>query len=55
MRPAQAAHLSVVVLPFANLSGGPSQDYFVDGVIDNLTTELSRIRDSFARTTAFTL
>jgi TolB-like protein len=44
---AQAAHLSIVVLPFANLSGDPSQDYFADGVTENLTTELSRIRDCF--------
>ena len=55
-KPTQAAHLSIVVLPFANLSGDPSQDYFADGVTENLTTELSRIRDSFviARNTAFT-
>jgi adenylate cyclase len=55
-KPAQSAHLSIVVLPFANLSGDPSQDYFADGVTENLTTELSRIRDSFviARNTAFT-
>jgi TolB-like protein len=55
-KPAQAAHLSIVVLPFANLSGDPSQDYFADGITENLTTELSRIRDSFviARNTAFT-
>jgi adenylate cyclase len=54
--PAQAAHLSIVVLPFANLSGDPAQDYFADGVTDNLTTDLSRIRNSFviARNTAFT-
>jgi adenylate cyclase len=54
--PAGAAHLSVVVLPFANLSGDPSQDYFVDGITDNLTTDLARIRGSFviARNTAFT-
>ncbi|HXE24570.1 MAG TPA: FlgO family outer membrane protein [Roseiarcus sp.] len=53
---AQAAHLSVVVLPFANLSGDPSQDYLADGVTENLTTELSRINGSFviARNTAFT-
>jgi TolB-like protein len=53
---AQAAHLSVVVLPFANLSGDPAQDYFADGITENLTTELSRIKDSFviARNTAFT-
>jgi class 3 adenylate cyclase len=56
-KPAQAAHLSVVVLPFTNLSGDPSHDYFADGVTENLTTELSRIKDSFviARNTAFTL
>jgi adenylate cyclase len=55
-RAAQAAHLSLVVLPFANLSGDPSQDYFADGVTENLTTDLARIRDSFviARNTAFT-
>lgn len=32
IKPAQAAHLSVVVLPFTNLSGDPSQDYFAGGV-----------------------
>jgi TolB-like protein len=55
-KPAQAAHLSLVVLPFTNLSGDPSQDYFADGITENLTTDLSRIRDSFviARNTAFT-
>ena len=54
--PAEAAHLSIVVLPFTNLSGDPSQDYFADGITENLTTDLSRIRDSFviARNTAFT-
>ena len=40
--PAEPAHLSIVVLPFTNLSGDASQDYFADGVTDNLTTELSR-------------
>ena len=55
-KPAQAAHLSIVVLPFANLSGDPTQDYFADGVTENLTTDLSRIKGSFviARNTAFT-
>ena len=54
--PAEAAHLSLVVLPFANLSGDPAQDYFADGITENLTTDLARIRDSFviARNTAFT-
>jgi adenylate cyclase len=53
---AEAGHLSIVVLPFANLSGDPAQDYFADGVTENLTTELSRIKGSFviARNTAFT-
>jgi len=54
--PAEAARLSIVVLPFANLSGDPSQDYFADGITEDLTTDLSRIRNSFviARNTAFT-
>jgi TolB-like protein len=54
--PAGPAHLSIVVLPFANLSGDAAQDYFADGITENLTTELSRIHDSFviARNTAFT-
>jgi TolB-like protein/class 3 adenylate cyclase/Flp pilus assembly protein TadD len=48
--------LSIVVLPFANLGGDPEQDHFVDGVTENLTTDLSRIRGSFVigRNTAFT-
>jgi TolB-like protein/class 3 adenylate cyclase len=47
--------LSLVVLPFANLSGDPEQDYFVDGVTESLTTDLSRITGSFVigRHTAF--
>jgi TolB-like protein/Tfp pilus assembly protein PilF len=49
-------HLSIVVLPFANLSGDANQDYFADGITENLTTSLSRLRGSFvmARNTAFT-
>jgi TolB-like protein len=35
------------VLPFANLSGDPEQEYFVDAVTENLTTDLSRITGSF--------
>ncbi|MCA6097631.1 adenylate/guanylate cyclase domain-containing protein [Bradyrhizobium australafricanum] len=48
--------LSIIVLPFANLSGDPEQDYFADGVTENLTTDLSRIGGSFVigRHTAFT-
>jgi len=39
--------LSIVVLPFANIGGDPEQDYFVDGVTESLTTDLSRISGSF--------
>jgi hypothetical protein len=48
-------HLSIVVLPFVNLSGDPEQDYFVDGVTESLTTDLSRISGSFVidRNSAF--
>jgi TolB-like protein len=54
--PGEAAHLSIVVLPFENLSGDPSQDYFADGITENLTTDLSRMRNSFviAHETALT-
>jgi TolB-like protein/class 3 adenylate cyclase len=54
--PADAKHLSIVVLPFTNLSGDPTQDYFADGVTESLTTDLSRLSGSFviARNTAFT-
>jgi len=54
--PSQTTHLSIVVLPFTNLSNDPSQDYFADGITENLTTDLSRIHNSFviARNTAFT-
>ncbi len=51
-----APRLSIVVLPFTNLSGDPGQDYFADAVTESLTTDLSRIQGSFviARNTAFT-
>ena len=54
--PSSAPHLSIVVLPFGNLGGDPEQEYFVDGVTESLTTDLSRISGSFviARNTAFT-
>jgi TolB-like protein len=47
--------LSLVVLPFANIGGGAEQEYFVDGVTESLTTDLSRIRGALviARNTAF--
>jgi TolB-like protein/class 3 adenylate cyclase/Tfp pilus assembly protein PilF len=49
-------HLSIVVLPFTNIGGDPEQDYFVDGVTESLTTDLSIIAGAFviARNTAFT-
>jgi TolB-like protein/class 3 adenylate cyclase len=63
-RPAPAAapekstppRLSIVVLPFTNIGGEPEQDYFIDGVTESLTTDLSRISGSLviARNTAFT-
>jgi TolB-like protein len=51
-----APRLSIVVLPFVNIGGDPQQDYFVDGMTESLTTDLSRISGSFviARNTAFT-
>jgi TolB-like protein/class 3 adenylate cyclase len=54
--PLSAPRLSIVVLPFANIGGDPEQDYFVDGITESLTTDLSRISGSFviARNTAFT-
>ena len=53
---ANAPRLSIVVLPFENLSGDKEQDYFADGITDDLTTDLSHIADSFviARSTALT-
>jgi TolB-like protein/class 3 adenylate cyclase len=56
--PAEAAapRLSIVVLPFLNLGGGPEQDDFVAGITESLTSDLSRIAGAFviARNTAFT-
>src|SRR6516225_9395809 len=54
--PSSAPRLSLVVLPFANIGGSSEQDYFVDGVTESLTTDLSRINGAFviARNTAFT-
>ena len=48
--------LSIVVLPFINLGDDPEQEYFADGITDDLTTDLSRIEGSFviARSTALT-
>jgi class 3 adenylate cyclase/TolB-like protein len=44
---ANAPRLSIVVLPFENLSGDMEQDYFADGITDDLTTDLSHLHDSF--------
>ena len=51
-----STRLSIVVLPFANLSTDPDQEYFADAITDDLTTDLSRIAGAFviARNTAFT-
>jgi TolB-like protein len=48
-------HLSIVVLPFVNLAGDPQQDYFVDGVTESLTTDLSQMSGMrvVGRNTAF--
>jgi len=46
---------SIAVLPFANMSGDPEQEYFVDGMVEEIITALSRIRWLFviARTSSF--
>ena len=44
---AEAAHFSIVVLPFANLSGDPAQDYLADALTDELTTAIARVIDAF--------
>ena len=54
--PPNLPRLAIVVLPFANMSNDPAQEYFADGITENLTTDLSLIPESFviARGTAFT-
>jgi TolB-like protein len=51
-----APRLSIAVLPFANLSNDPDQQYLADGITEDLTTDLSRIAGMvvISRTTAFT-
>jgi TolB-like protein len=39
--------LSIVVLPFANLSNDREQQYFADGITEDLTTDLSRLAGMF--------
>src|SRR5262249_10806540 len=55
-QPAVAPRLSIVVLPFKNLSNDPEQQYFADGITEDLTTDLSRIAQSLVIScnTAFT-
>jgi len=47
---------SIAVLPFANMSGDPEQEYFADGMVEDIITALSRIRWLFviARNSTFT-
>ena len=47
---------SIAVLPFTNMSGGPEQEYFSDGITEDIITALSHIRQLFvmARNTSFT-
>jgi TolB-like protein len=56
VEPPNAPRLSIVVLPFVNLSNDPEQQYFADGITGDLTTDLSRIPDMLviSRYTAFT-
>jgi adenylate cyclase len=55
-QPLAAPRLSIVALPFANLSNDPEQQYFADGITEDLTTDLSRIGGMFviSRDSAFT-
>src|SRR5262249_57633314 len=41
LRKPTGSRLSIAIMPFANLSGDTAEDYFADGVVDNLTTDLS--------------
>jgi adenylate cyclase len=47
---------SIAVLPFKNMSGDPEQEYFADGIVEEITTALSRFRQLFviARNSSFT-
>jgi adenylate cyclase len=46
---------SIAVLPFSNMSGGADQDHIADGIVEDITTELSRFRELFviARNSSF--
>jgi TolB-like protein/class 3 adenylate cyclase len=54
--PVNAPRLSIVVLPFTNLSDDREQRYFADGITEDLSTDLSRLENMFviSRNTAFT-
>lgn len=54
-RQGAAPSLSIVVLPLVNLNGDPQQEYFAEGLTEDLTTDLSRIPGSFviARSSAY--
>ncbi|RWO79504.1 MAG: tetratricopeptide repeat protein [Mesorhizobium sp.] len=54
-RPSALQRPSVAVLPFANLSGDPSQDYFADGITEDLITDLAKLSglDVIARNSVF--
>jgi TolB-like protein/Flp pilus assembly protein TadD len=56
VQPLVAPRLSIVVLPFTNLSNDADQQYFADGITEDLTTDLSRIAGMFviSRNSAFT-
>ena len=55
-QPAVAPRLSIVVLPFTNLSNDSEYQYFADGITEDLTSDLSRLENMFviSRNTAFT-
>jgi DNA-binding winged helix-turn-helix (wHTH) protein len=52
--PSDRPRLSLVVLPFENLSGDPKDDYLADGITDDLTGDLSHISGAFSRASPLT-